>query len=120
MHAARTDTSVGAEHEAIIFVAIRPNMVLFGPMDWRSMLCFQTEAPAREITLWLEEDDATERSIRVTVPVPILQEALRACTAVDEGTVKWLGAEESRMGAIRVRDMECVAGALGLRTKISR
>lgn len=95
-------------------------MVLYESMDRQDMLCFQTYPSTPEITLWLENPVGTESSDRLTVPVHVLQEALRTCAAVDEGTIRWLGDMELRMGAIRVKEIEYVTRVLGLRAKTSQ
>ena len=83
-------------------------------MNFNGWMGFERSSTGRMIQVWEDDGNGTALSTKVEVSVPTLQNALRGCDAMDEGTISFFGAAAINARAFRLQNTACVLQRLGI------
>jgi len=75
---------------------------------------FERSSTGRMIQVWEDDGNGTALSTRVEVSVTVLQNVLRGCDSMDEGTIGFFDAAAINVRAFRLQNTGCVLQRLGI------
>jgi len=83
-------------------------------MNFNGWMGFERSSTGRMIQVWEDDGNGTALSTKVEVPVMALQNVLRGCDAMDEGTIGFFDAAAINVRAFRIQNTACVLQRLGI------
>jgi hypothetical protein len=83
-------------------------------MNFDGWMGFERSGTGRMIQVWEDDGNGTALSTNVEVPVTTLQNVLRGCDAMDEGTIGFFDAAAINVRAFQLQNTACVLQHLGI------
>jgi hypothetical protein len=83
-------------------------------MNFDGWMGFERSSTGRMIQIWEDDGSGTALSMKVEVQVATLQNVLRGCDAIDEGTIGFFDAAAINVRMLRLQNTACVLQRLGI------